>query len=211
MKRWVVLPVLMLAAIAFAATGLADPGEKGEGKGKGHKLSAKGKMSFDVVTDDHGCSYRVWATDKIHRSYKVKKNKDGSYTIRREDKGVFTTTGPQSPSADPCPGVIRRGKHGTLLRAGITGKMHGYITGTATGGTFNPNGSCVSPCTNAQFIAGFFSAGAQYTCVNGYAGCRFSFKYTAQEQHSQKLKYHHWEDRGTDGVNEIFIGDIATS
>ena len=182
MKRWLALPVLVLAAVAFAATGLADPGEKG--KAKGHKLTAKGgKIEFDVVTADHGCEYRVWANDKIHRKYSVKKNEDGSYTIRREDKGTFTTTGPKSPSADPCPGVTRRGKHGSLLTAGITGKMHGYITGTATGGTFNPNGSCVTPCTNTQFIAGFFTAGTQYTCVNGYAGCRFAFKYTAQRQH----------------------------
>jgi hypothetical protein len=107
--------------------------------------------------------------------------------------------------------VIRRGKHGTTLLAGITGKIHGYITGKATGGTFNPNGSCVSPCTNVQFIAGFFSAGTKYTCNEGYAGCRFSFEYTAQKQNTQKLKYHHWVDRGIDGVHEIFIGDIATS
>jgi len=35
--------------------------------------------------------------------------------------------------------------------------------------------------------------------------------YTAEGQHGQKLKYHHWADRGLDGVHEIFIGDIATS
>ena len=65
--------------------------------------------------------------------------------------------------------------------------------------------------TVVQFIAGFFSAGTQYTCNNGYAGCRFNFEYTAQRQHTQKLKNHHWVDRGLDGVHEIFIGDIATS
>src|SRR5919198_1372370 len=123
MKRWLILPALLHGAVAFAATSLADPGE---GKKKGHTLTAKGgKIEFDVVTEDHGCEFRVWATDRLHRKYKVKKNQDGSYTIRREDKGTFTTTGPKSPSADPCPGVIRRGKHGSTLQAGITGKMHG--------------------------------------------------------------------------------------
>ena len=210
MKRWLALPALLLAAAALAATGLADPGG-GKGKAKGHKLSAKGgKLEFDVVTEDHGCSFRVWAMDKIHRKYKVKQNKDGSYTVRREDKGTFTTTGPLSPSADPCPGVTRRGKHGSALLPGVTGKMHGYITGKATGGTFNPNGTCVDPCGNVQFIAGFFSPGTRYTCNEGYAGCRFNFSYTAQKQNKQKLKYHHWVDRGLDGVTEIFIGDIAT-
>jgi hypothetical protein len=212
MKRWLVLPALLLAAIAFAATGLADPGG-GKGKAKGKTLTAKGgKIQFnDVVTEDHGCSFRVWAMDTIDRKYKVKKNQDGSYTVRREDKGTFKTTGPLSPSADPCPDVIRRGKHGTALTAGITGKMHGYITGKATGGTFNPNGSCASPCGNVAFIAGFFSPGTTYTCNQGYAGCRFNFAYTAQNQNKQKLTHHHWVDRGLNGVNETFIGDIATS
>ncbi|MDX6449631.1 MAG: hypothetical protein QOD08_2094, partial [Gaiellaceae bacterium] len=154
---------------------------------------------------------RVWANDKVHRTFTVKKNGNGSYTVRRTDKGVFTTVGGQSPSADPCPGVIRKGKHGQLVTPGITGKMHGYIAGTVTGGTFNPNGTCAAPCGNAAFLAGFFTAGSQFTCVNGYAGCRFSFEYTAQKSKKQSLLYHHWVDRGTDGVHEIFIGDIATS
>ncbi len=211
MRRIVTPLVLLAGAFALAASGLADPGE-GKEKGKGHKLTAKGgKIEFDVMTDDHGCSFRVWASDKLHRKYKVTRNEDGSYTIRREDKGTFTTVAGPSPGADPCPAVIRRGKHGTTLLAGVTGKMHGYITGTATGGTFNPNGSCASPCTNVQFIAGFFSAGTKYTCNAGFAGCRFNFEYTAQRQNSQKLKFHHWVDRGLDGVNETFIGDIASS
>jgi hypothetical protein len=210
MRRILIPFILLVGVLALAAVALADPGE---GKKKGHKLTAKGgKIEFkNVTTEDHGCEFRVWAMDKLNRKYKVRKNQDGSYTIRREDKGTFTTTGPKSPSADPCPGVIRRGKHGSLLQAGITGKMHGYITGTATNGTFNPNGTCVSPCTNTQFIAGFFSAGTKYTCIEGFAGCRFSFEYTAQKQNTQKLKFHHWVDRGTDGVHELFIGDIATS
>jgi hypothetical protein len=141
----------------------------------------------------------------------VKRNENGSYTVRRMDRGTFTTLGPQSPSADPCAGVTRRGKHGTLLRAGVTGKMHGYIVGTVTGGTFNPNGTCAAECTNSQFLAGFFTAGAQFTCVNGYAGCKFSFEYAVPGQERQGLLYHHWVDRETDGVNEIFVGDIASS
>jgi hypothetical protein len=65
-----------LAATAFAASGLADPGG---GKARGHKLTAKGgKIEFDVVTEDHGCSFRVWAMDMLHRKYKVRRNQDGS-------------------------------------------------------------------------------------------------------------------------------------
>jgi type 1 fimbria pilin len=207
MKRWLTFPVLIVAALAFAAIGLADPGH-----GHKNKPNAKGgKLTFNVTTTDHGCDFRPWATDTLRRTYKVRLNKDGSYTIRREDKGRFVTTGPQSPSADPCPGVIRRGKHGETLKAGITGKMHGYLQGTVTGGTFNPSGTCTAECTAGDFIAGFFTSGASFTCSQGYAGCRFNFSYTAQRQKRQGLRYHHWVDRGTNGVNEIFIGDIATA
>ena len=211
MKRWFILPVLVASALALAAVGAADPGN-GKGKGGGHKFSAKGgKLTLQVTTTDHGCSFRPWATDKLSRTYKVRKNQNGSYTVRREDKGNFTTLAGPSPSADPCPDVIRKGKHGTTLLAGMTGKMHGYIQGTVSGGTFNPNGTCTAECTNKDFIAGFFTAGSTFTCSQGYAGCRFSFEYTAQKQHAQKLKFHHWVDRGINGVSETFIGDIANS
>jgi len=205
MKRIATLVSLLVAALSFAAVGAAD------GHGKKKPSANGGRFTFDVVTPDHGCDFRVWANDKVRRTFTVKRNENGSYTVRRTDKGVFTTVAGQSPSADPCPGVIRKGKHGQLLTAGITGKLHGYITGKVTGGTFNPNGTCAAPCGNAAFLAGFFTAGSQFTCVNGYAGCRFSFEYTAQKSKKQGLRYHHWVDRGTDGVHEIFIGDIATS
>ncbi|TMK67483.1 MAG: hypothetical protein E6G60_00885 [Actinobacteria bacterium] len=211
MRRWFILPVLLASALVLAAVGAADPGD-GKNKGKGHEFSAKGgKLTLQVTTTDHGCSFRPWATDKLSRTYKVRKNEDGSYTVRREDKGTFTTLAGLSPGADPCPTVIRKGKHGTTLLAGVTGKIHGYIQGTVTGGTFNANGKCTAECTNTDFIAGFFTAGAKFTCIQGYAGCRFNFAYTAQKQEKQKLKFHHWVDRGLDGVNETFIGDIANS
>jgi hypothetical protein len=205
MKRITLIVSLLVAALSFAAVSTAD------GHGKKKPSANGGRFTFDVVTPDHGCDFRVWANDKIRRTYTVKRNKDGSYTVRRTDKGVFTTVAGPSPSADPCPGVIRKGKHGQLLVAGITGKLHGYITGKVTGGTFNPNGTCVAPCGNAAFLAGFFTAGSQFTCVNGYAGCRFSFEYTAQKGKKQGLRYHHWVDRGTNGVTEEFRGDIANS
>ncbi len=45
--------------------------------------------------------------------------------------------------------------------------------------------------------------------MSGYAGCKFSFDYRAWNH--QGLKYDHWIDQGTDGVTEVFIGDIATA
>jgi hypothetical protein len=207
MKRWLILPVLIVGALALAAIGVANPGNDHKGK-----PNAKGgKFVFFVTTTDHGCQFRPWATDTIRRVYKVRQRQDGSYVVRREDRGRFVTLAGKSPSADPCPGVIRRGKHGQTLLVGMRGKMHGYLQGTVTGGTFNPNGTCTAECTSGDFIAGFFTAGSTFTCSQGYAGCRFNFSYTAQRHKRQGLRYHHWVDHGTNGVNEIFIGDIANS
>src|SRR6266536_2388885 len=205
MKRLLALPVLVVGALALAALAFAHTGSANK-----HTPTAKGgKLTFAVTTVDHGCGFRPWANDTLKRTYKVHLRNNGSYTVRREDKGRFVTIGSQSPSADPCPGVVRRGKHGATVVAGITGKLHDYLQGTVTGGTFNPNGTCTATCSSADFIAGFFSTGATFTCSQGYAGCRFNFSYTAQRQQKQSLLYHHWVDRGLDGVHEIFIGDIA--
>jgi hypothetical protein len=207
MKRFLALPVLLIGALSVAALAFANPGH-----GNKNKPNPKGgKLTFMVTTTDHGCDFRAWATDTLKRTYKVHRRHDGSYTVRREDKGSFLTLAGPSPSADPCPGVTRRGKHGSTVVAGVTGKLHGYIQGTVTGGTFNPSGTCTATCSNADFIAGFFTPGSTFTCNQGYAGCRFNFSYTAQHQKKQGLLYHHWVDRGTDGVTEVFIGDIASA
>jgi hypothetical protein len=203
-KRWLIFPVLIVGALSLAAIGFANPGK--------HKPGPKGgKFVFHVVTTDHGCNFRPWATDTLRRVYKVRLREDGTYTLRREDNGRFVTLAGPSPSADPCPGVIRRGKHGTTLLAGMKGKLHGYLQGTVSGGTFIPNGTCTTQCTASDFVAGFFTPGSTFTCSQGYAGCRFNFAYTAQRHKRQGLKFHHWVDRGLDGVHEIFIGDIANS
>jgi hypothetical protein len=205
MKRSLLVPLLAVASLAFAGVASSTPGS-------GHNGTPTWRKTFTVTTTDHGCASRPWATDQLRRTFSVRQNQDGSYTVTRHDTGTFTTTGPAGPSADPCPGVIRKGRHGTTLMPGVKGKMHGFITGTVTGGTFNPNGTCAADCGNVAFIAGFFTAGSQFTCNNGYAGCRFDFEYAVpRHHHFQHLKYHHWSDRGLDGVNEIFVGDIATS
>jgi hypothetical protein len=207
MKRLMALPVLAAGALALAAFAVANPGSTNK-----HAPTAKGgKLTFAVTTTDHGCNFRAWATDTLKRTYKVHLRQDGSYTVRREDKGSFVTLAGPSPSADPCPGVIRRGKHGATVAAGMKGKLHGYLQGTVTGGTFIPNGTCTATCSAADFVANFFTSGASFTCNQGYAGCRFNFSYTAQRQQKQGLLYHHWVDRGLDGVHEIFIGDIANA
>src|SRR5690349_25168702 len=61
-KRWII-PGLIVAALALAASGLADPGH-GKGKGKSHH----GKFGpYDVVTDDHGSCGNAWAVRSEER------------------------------------------------------------------------------------------------------------------------------------------------
>jgi hypothetical protein len=206
MKRLLVLPVLAAGALALAAFAFASAGSSNK-----HTPTAKGgKLTFALTTTDHGCN-SDWATDTLKRTYKVHLREDGSYTVRREDRGRFVTLAGSSPSSDPCPGVVRRGKHGATVIAGIKGKLHGYLQGKVTGGTFIPNATCTATCSASDFIAAFFTPGASFTCNLGYAGCRFNFSYTAQRQQKQGLLYHHWVDRGLDGVHEVFIGDIASA
>ena len=210
MKHFVILALVAVSALALAAAGLAGPGDgKGKDKDKGKGKTEHSKLAMTVVTSDHGtCAQNLWATDTLKRTYTVEKNNDGSYRVTRKDKGTFVTTGPASPGA-----CETNSKHGHVVAAGYTGKVHGYLTGTVTGGTFDPNGTCTAECGAVAFIAGHFTAGSQFTCNNGYAGCKFDYEYTAQQHRSSSttpLLYHHWEDKGVDGTTEVFKGDIAS-
>ena len=77
----------------------------------------------------------------------------------------------------------------------------------------NKNATCPAECTTEAFITAFSGASATdtFTCFQGFAGCRFSFEYAVQRAKKQGLIFHHWIDRGTNGVSEIFKGDIASS
>ena len=73
-KRWI-LPGLLVAAFALAATGLADPGH---GKGKGHGKQHGKFGPYDVVTDDHGsCGERVGRRHREADVQGAQQNKDG--------------------------------------------------------------------------------------------------------------------------------------
>jgi hypothetical protein len=198
--RRIVIPVLLLAGVlALATAGLADPGGKGKAKG-GHS-----RFSASVVVPDHGtCPKSTWATDTSNRTWTVKKNKNGSFRVSRKDKGTFVTL------AGPSPGACdTTGKHGHLVNAGINGKFRGYLSGTVTGGTFNPTATCNATCIGdtTAFIAAHFPGGT-FTCSAGFAGCKFNFEYASPDK---TLKFHHWQDKGTNGVSEQFTGDIANS
>ena len=153
MKRLLVLAVLFGAVLALAAVAGAGPA----------KQPHPSKVKTVVHTTDGGCAGNFWADDTITRTLKVHLNKNGSYRIREEDKGTFVTSaGGAVASPGNCPENTSR--HGHTVVPGKTGTLKGYIKGTVTGGTFNPNGSCAAnPCTQALFIAAFFGPTASFS------------------------------------------------
>ena len=198
-KRWI-LPGLLVAAFALAATGLADPGHGNNTK--------KNFGPYNVVTDDHGTCGNIWAVDTEKRTFKVKRNSDGSYRLTRTDRGTFVTKAGQSPGA-----CETKGKHGATVLAGIHGKFRGYLRGKITGGTFNPNATCPADCgfTNI-WIATFFGQSATFSCDSSASTkCAFNYQYHARHQ---GLKFHHWYDLGKGAgtlLKERFHGDIANA
>jgi hypothetical protein len=208
MKRWLILPVLLLTAVAFAATGLADPGDKGKGKKQG-----KNKFTYTLTNTDRRCDgTEPWATLNEKRTYQVHANKDGTFRLRRVDKGTFTTFAGKSPGNCPA----NKSKHGQMVRAGVKGRFGGYLEGTITGGTFNKNATCVAACFTSNFIAAFFGAGAVFSCDTNSKDCKFNFNYTApsRAENRPRLIVRHWQDRGKGAgtmLHEVFHGDIATS
>ena len=72
----------------------------------------------------------------------MKKNRDGSYTLTRFDRGHFVTLAGQSPGA-----CDTTGDHGKTIRAGVQGFLVGFIRGTVTGGTLDKKAT--APVTTA--------------------------------------------------------------
>jgi hypothetical protein len=200
MKRLSMLIVLLLAGLALTATAGANQGHKGKGK-------ARGKHTFVVTTTDNGSCGTPWATDTVRRTYIVKPNGDGTYTLTRRDRGTFVTLGGVSPGA-----CDTTGRHGHTVRPGVHGKFGGFLRGTVSGGTYNPNAVCTGPdCGFTDvFLATFFGPGAMFSCFENSTDCKFNFNYTAARH--QHLLFRHWQDKGKGAgtfLNEQFHGDIA--
>jgi hypothetical protein len=202
MKRRLVFPVLLLAALIAASTAVSKNPKNGKA------------ASVTVQRIDNGSCGTPWATDTVRSTFKVKRNDDGSFRFTRRDRGTFVTTGGVSPGK-----CETKGKHGTAVVAGVKGNVHGYITGTVTSGTFNPNGCTAAgaDCTtrsgtvNALFGPG---AAANYTCNQNSTDCKFDYEYTAPSRDNQMLLYRHWIDKGKGAgtmLDEKLRGDIATS
>ncbi len=183
MKRFVLLTML-LAALALVAS-IAASGDDGAVFGP-----------FAGASPDSGTCLNDWASDTFVRVFKVTDNGDGTFLLREEFKnGTFTTVAGPSPG-----GCEADSRHGATVVAGVTGSFQGSLQGTVTGGTFDPNATCPTPCTGAGFVPAFFGAGASWNVDT------FSFNYHALDQ---GLSFRHWVNASENrGGNR---GDIASS
>ena len=211
MRRIVIPFVLLVGVLTLAASGLADPGNQGKGKAQG-----KNKFTFALTTTDRRCdSTEGWATLTEKRTYQVHDNGDGTFRLRRVDRGTFTTALGKSPGNCPA----NKSKHGQFIRAGVTGRFGGYLEGTITGGKFNRKATCaVTACFTADFISAFYGAGAVFSCdgATNSTDCKFNYNYTAPSRQANRprLIVRHWQDRGKGSgttLVEHFQGDIASS
>jgi hypothetical protein len=204
MRRWLILPVLLIAALALSAAGFSKAPKPSKPSPKNGKAT-----SVTVVRTDNGSCDNAWATDTVKSDFKVKRNDDGSFRFTRRDHGTFVTMAGKSP------GACNKGSdNGHTIRAGVTGKVHGYIVGTVTGGTFNPNGCAANPAacsTRSGTVDALFGPGASanYSCNQDSKDCKFDYEYSAP---AQNLGQHHWSDKGKGAgsmLKERFHGDIS--
>ena len=205
MRRFVTAVLLVVGVLALTNAAVADPSDNGQGKKQG-----KNRFTFILTTADNGSCDTPWANDVIRRTYSVKDNGNGTFTLRRTDRGTFTTIGGGSPGA-----CDTTGRHGHTVRTGIKGKFEGYLVGTVKATSFNTKATCVAACFTDTFLATFFT-GAELSCLTNSTDCKFNFNYTAKakQQNVPKLRYRHWQDKGKGAgkmLKEEFKGDIANS
>ncbi|HKV31616.1 MAG TPA: hypothetical protein VJT14_11440 [Candidatus Dormibacteraeota bacterium] len=194
MKR---LLMVSMAALALALVPMAAAADEGEG---GQHFGP-----FAGASGDSGTCGPDWALDTFTRNFAVHENSDGTFRlVETFSNGHFVTI------AGPSPNSCNSGTYnGSLVAAGVKGQFGGFLNGTVTGGTYNPNGCRATPgaCdTTSGFVLAVFGPSAKYTCVDGGGSCSFFFGYFAPRQ---GLKSHIWINASPDlGGNR---GDIAST
>ena len=154
---------------------------------------------------DSGTCGPDWATDTFDRDFTVRLNGDGTYTVVEQFKnGSFVTTTGPSPGA--CDTTYTN--HGTTIRSGVTGSMHGYfivpnvMTQTSTSPFCDATNGTNTDCTTTTFINTHFTPCYPVTCTV----TTFFDHYAAG---GQSLVYNEWKNASPDrGGNS---GDIASS
>ena len=185
MKR---LSVLVMV-LALLVVGIPQSAAAKDGDGRAHFGPYAGS------SPDSGTCGNDWAQDTFKRFFSVRQDSSGVWQLREDFKeGKFVTVAGFSPGA-----CETSGRHGHVVTAGVEGTFHGYLSGSVTGGSFDPDATCSAPCGGDKFVAAFFGAGATWNVVT------FKFTYHAE---GADLAFRHWQNASDDqGGNQ---GDIAT-
>ncbi len=154
------------------------------------------------ATPDGGTCGNAWANDTYNLFFTVHPNGDGTFAVRTEYKdGAFVTNLGASPGA-----CETTNHHGVLVNAGIAGNFQGFVDGTVTSSTYNPNACTVTPsaCTSrTDAINTIFGPTAVYNIAT------YNFEYNSSDR---SLQYHSWhENFNKNSTTEQDIGDIANS
>lgn len=147
----------------------------------------------DSGSPDSSTCGNNWANDTFTREFDVQQAGGGTVLTEFFKDGHFVTIAGFSPGG--CEGGS---DHGLLVDGGISGSFHGFLSGTVTGGTYNPNATCPDPCNGTTFVAAFFGPAAVWNVTTDW-----SFQYEAQ---GGGLLFRRWTNAGSGN-----IGDIATS
>jgi hypothetical protein len=94
----------------------------------------------------------------------------------------------------------------------VTGKVHGWLSGVVSGGTYDPAATCTGDtCASTDvFIATHFGSSATFSCATTSTQCKFGFAYAAAG--GQQLAFSRWTDSGQgagDSLDETIRGDVA--
>src|SRR6478672_3279586 len=129
--------LLVSAAAIVAAMGLMAPANAGS-VAKDTQEGPYGPVKFQ----DYGTCTNIWADITQKTTYYVpKKSPDGSYQVR------FDLAGPFSSLAGQSPGACNTGTdNGNTVSKGIKGKMIQNFHVVVTGGKFNPKAKCGDQC-----------------------------------------------------------------
>jgi hypothetical protein len=149
-----------------------------------------------LTSPDSGTCGNNWANDTLRRTYKVKQNSDGSFTVVSFDRGTFTTVAGQSPGACETTDT----NHGATVAAGVSGGVVGFVVDKITG-TFSASGTCATPCTRDAFVAAHFGTPSSRVTE------RFAFFYGSKDP---GLIKHMWVNAGT-ATTSSNRGDIASA
>lgn len=209
MKRWISFVVAIVALALMPVVATASEGQSQDGQNDGqNEDQGQGQGTihygpFNGSSSDSGtCGVTDWANDTFQRVFEASstRNADGTYSATEFfNDGAFETLASNSPGACNIPNT----NNGGLIRAGVTGSMHGDFGIVITGGTFNPNADCnQTTCdTTAKWVATVYGAASTYT-----TGPSFEFTYHAS---GQGLTQHMWHNASLDrGGN---FGDIRSN